>query len=166
MPDYNLDHIDRKILSILQKDGRIPNNKLAEKIGLTTTPTLERVKRLERKGIIKGYGAQIDAQAVGCDLVVFCSLKLSVHQMHTLNEVCDEIDKLPEIQACYHITGGEDFLLKIVVKDMRAYEQFMNQKLIRLPGVQRLDSNIVLSTKKESFHIPIEELQTDEKQKV
>ncbi|HKK46056.1 MAG TPA: Lrp/AsnC family transcriptional regulator, partial [Balneolaceae bacterium] len=101
MPGSKLDRIDRQILSILQQDGRIPNNKLAEKIGLTTTPTLERVKRLEKEGVIKGYSAQVDANAVDRGLIVFCSLRLAVHQMHTLNEVCEDIDKMPEIQACY-----------------------------------------------------------------
>ena len=156
MPGSKLDRIDRQILSILQQDGRIPNNKLAEKIGLTTTPTLERVKRLEKEGVIKGYSAQVDANAVDRGLIVFCSLRLAVHQMHTLNEVCEDIDKMPEIQACYHITGDADFLLKIVVKDTKAYEYFMHQKLTRLPGIERIYSNIVLSTKKENYKIPIE----------
>lgn len=156
MSDYNLDHIDRKILTILQQDGRIPNNKLAEKVGLTTTPTLERVKRLEQEGIIKGYGARVDEEAIGKGLVVFCSLRLAVHQMHTLDEVCDRINELTEIQACYHITGDSDFLLKVVVEDMSAYEQFVHHKLTRLPGIERIYSNMVLSTKKENYHLPID----------
>lgn len=157
MSGYNLDHIDRKILMILQQDGRIPNNKLAEKVGLTTTPTLERVKRLEREGVIKGYGARVDEEAIGKSLVVFCSLRLAVHQMHTLDKVCDRINEMSEIQACYHITGDADFLLKIVVKDMPSYEKFMHDKLTRLPGIERIYSNIVLSTKKENYHLPIDE---------
>jgi Lrp/AsnC family leucine-responsive transcriptional regulator len=157
MPNSQLDHIDRKILTILQQDGRIANNKLAEKVGLTTTPTLERVKRLEREGIIKGYSARVDEEAIGKGLVVFCSLRLAVHQMHTLDEVCDKINEMSEIQSCYHITGDSDFLLKIVVADMPAYEKFMHDKLTRLPGIERIYSNIVLSTKKENFHIPIDE---------
>lgn len=157
MSGSQLDHIDRKILTILQQDGRIANNKLAEKVGLTTTPTLERVKRLEREGIIKGYSARVDEEAIGKGLVVFCSLRLAVHQMHTLDEVCDQINEMSEIQSCYHITGDSDFLLKILVADMPAYEKFMHDKLTRLPGIERIYSNIVLSTKKENFHIPIDE---------
>ncbi|MDZ7682163.1 MAG: Lrp/AsnC family transcriptional regulator [Fodinibius sp.] len=157
MSEYELDNTDRKILSILQKEGRIPNNKLAERVGLTTTPTLERVRRLEREGIIKGYGAQVDPEAIDRGLIVFCSLRLAVHQMHTLDEVCDRINEMSEIQACYHITGDSDFLLKIVVKDMPAYETFMHNKLTRLPGIERIYSNMVLSTKKENYHLPIEE---------
>jgi len=161
MPDYNLDQIDKKILSILQQNGRIPNNKLAERVGLTTTPTLERVKRLEREGVIKGYGARVDPEAINRGMIVFCSLRLAVHQMHTLDEVCEQINQMPEIQACYHITGDSDFLLKIVVKDMPAYETFMHDKLTRLPGIERIYSNVVLSTKKENYHLPIEEEQDD-----
>lgn len=157
MSGSQLDHIDRKILTILQQDGRIANNKLAEKVGLTTTPTLERVKRLEREGVIKGYSARVDEEAIGKGLVVFCSLRLAVHQMHTLDEVCDQINEMSEIQSCYHITGDSDFLLKILVADMPAYEKFMHDKLTRLPGIERIYSNIVLSTKKENFHIPIDE---------
>ena len=161
MSGYKLDETDRKILKILQQEGRIPNNKLAEKVGLTTTPTLERVKRLEREGVIKGYGARVDPEAVDRGLVVFCSLRLAVHQMHTLDEVCERINEMSEIQACYHITGDSDFLLKIVVKDMPAYETFMHDKLTRLPGIERIYSNMVLSTKKENYHLPIEEETTD-----
>lgn len=157
MGGYKLDDTDRKILSILQENGRIPNNKLAEKVGLTTTPTLERVKRLEQEGIIKGYSARVDPEAVNRGLIVFCSLRLAVHQMHTLDEVCDKINEMSEIQACYHITGDSDFLLKIVVEDMRAYETFMHDRLTRLPGIERIYSNMVLSTKKENYHLPIEE---------
>lgn len=162
MSKYRLDATDRKILSILQQEGRIPNNKLAEKVGLTTTPTLERVKRLEREGIIKGYGARIDGEAVNQNLIVFCSLRLAVHQMNTLDEVCEKINEMPEIQACYHITGDTDFLLKIVVEDMSAYETFMHDKLTQLPGIERIYSNIVLSTKKENYHLPVLEEEDDE----
>lgn len=162
MDEYNIDKTDRKILSILQQEGRIPNNKLAERVGLTTTPTLERVKRLENEGIIKGYGARIDAKAVNRSLVVFCSLRLAIHQMRTLDEVCEEINRMSEIQACYHITGDTDFLLKIVVEDMPAYETFMHDKLTQLPGIERIYSNIVLSTKKENYHLPIPEEQDNE----
>lgn len=161
MSGYRLDNIDKKILSILQHDGRIPNNKLADEVGLTTTPTLERVKRLEREGIIRGYSAQVDAEAVNRGLVIFCSLRLAVHKMHMLDEVCEEIDKMPEIQACYHITGDSDFLLKIVVENMPEYEHFMHEKLTGLPGIERIYSNVVLSTKKENYHLPIEENQDD-----
>jgi Lrp/AsnC family leucine-responsive transcriptional regulator len=112
---------------------------------------------LEREGIIKGYGARVDEDAIGKGLVVFCSLRLAVHQMHTLDEVCEQINEMTEIQACYHITGDTDFLLKIVVEDMPAYEKFMHDKLTRLPGIERIYSNIVLSTKKENYHLPIDE---------
>ena len=82
--------------------------------------------------------------------------------MQALNDICEEINKLPEIQACYHLTGEVDFLLKIMVEDMRDYEQFMHEKLTRLPGIQRINSNIVLSTKKENYHIPVKEVEEDE----
>lgn len=162
MKDFKLDETDREILSILQQEGRIPNNKLAEKVGLTTTPTLERVKRLEKNGVIRGYGAQVNPDAIDRGLTVFCSLRLSIHQMRTLEEVSEEIKQMTEIQECYHITGDFDFLLKIMVRDMPDYEEFMNEKLTQLSGIERIYSNIVLSTKKKNYHLSINEDTDDE----
>lgn len=158
-----LDETDRKILELLQENGRMPNNELARRIGLTTTPTLERVKRLEREGVIKGYTAWVDKEAVGRGLTVFCSIKLSVHQLGKMEEFSRHIDGVPEILACYNITGEYDYLLHVVVKDTSAYEHFLRNSLTRIPGVERIHTGIVLSVVKEQSKITVMENGESEK---
>lgn len=150
-----IDDLDKEILQILQKEGRIANNELARRIGLTTTPTLERVKRLEREGVITGYTARINKESVDKGLTVFVTVTLSVHQLNLLKEFTQAIEDIPEILACYNTTGEGDFLLQVVVKDTKHYEQFMRNTLTTLPDVQRLHSSIVLNTIKEQSEIPV-----------
>lgn len=157
MAEFNikLDKTDKEILQILQREGRIANNELAKRIGLTTTPTLERVKRLEREGVIKGYSAKINKEAVGRGLTVFVTVTLSVHQLNLLEEFTKAVREIPEILACYNTTGEADFLLHVVVNDTRHYEQFMRNTLTTLPDVQRIHTSIVLNTIKEQSEVPI-----------
>ena len=150
-----LDKTDRQILDLLQENGRMPNNELARRIGLTTTPTLERVKRLEREGVIRGYTAWIDKEAIGKGLTVFCSIKLSVHQLGKMEEFSGHIHSIPEILACYNIAGEYDYLLHVVVEDTRAYEHFLRKSLTRIPGVERIHTGIVLSVTKEQSKISV-----------
>lgn len=155
MKEVKLDAIDRKILEILQTEGRIANNELANRIGLTTTPTLERVRRLEREGVIEGYKAKINKPAVEKGLTVFATVVLSVHQLNSLEEFTNAVQSIPEILACYNTTGEGDFLLHIVVKDTEEYERLLRTKLTTLPDVLRLQTSIVLSTIKEESNIPV-----------
>lgn len=155
MEKLRLDAIDKKILEILQEEGRITNNELARRVGLTTTPTLERVRRLEREGIIEGYQARINKKAVDKGLTVFVTVTLSIHQLKLLEEFTSAVQAIPEILACYNTTGEGDFLLKIVVKDTQDYEHLLRTKLATLPDVQRVHTSIVLSTIKEQSNIPI-----------
>jgi len=150
-----LDSIDKKIIHLLQENGRITNNELANRIGLTTTPTLERVKRLEREGVIKGYTAWIDRELIRKGLTVFCSIKLSVHQLGKINEFKNSMDGLSEVLACYNITGEYDYLLHVVVSDTREYEHFLREKLTQVPGVERIYTGIVLSVLKEQSKIEV-----------
>lgn len=152
-----LDFIDRQIIELLQDNGRITNNELAKRVGLTTTPTLERVKRLEREGVIKGYTAWIDRESIDKGLTVFCSIKLSVHQLGEMTQFSEHIHNLPEILACYNTTGEYDYLLHVVVKDTREYEQFLRRKLTQVPGVERIYTSIVLSVIKEQSKIMVTE---------
>lgn len=155
MQEIRLDKVDKEIIQILQQEGRIANNELARRIGLTTTPTLERVKRLERAGVIEGYSARINREAVGSGLTVFVDITLSLHQLNLLEEFSEAIQKIPEILACYNTTGEGDFLLHVVVKDTKHYEHFMRNKLTTLPDIQRLQTSIVLRTIKEQTQIPV-----------
>jgi DNA-binding Lrp family transcriptional regulator len=150
-----LDKTDQKIIEILQEDGRITNNELAGKIGLTTTPTLERVKRLEKNGVIRGYTAWINREAIGKGLTVFCSIKLAVHHYRKLQEFKNRIESLPEILACYNVTGEYDYLLHVVVSDTKEYESFLRSKLTKIPGIVQIYTGIVLSVVKEQSKIEI-----------
>lgn len=151
----SLDNIDLKILEILQEDGRITNNDLAKKIGLTTTPTLERVKRLTKDGIIEGYQARINREKVDKGFTAFVSVTLAAHKLNLMEEFNEAVRAIPEILACYNTTGEGDFLLHVIAKDTKDYEKLMRTKLTILPDIQRIRTNIVLNTIKEQTKIPV-----------
>lgn len=155
MSDTKLDELDKKILKILQKEGRLSNKDLAERINLTTTPTLERVRRLEREGVIEGYSARLNPESVNKGFSAFVTVTLSVHQLNLMHEFTEAVKAIPEILACYNTTGEGDFLLHIVAKDVKDYEQFMRTKLTTLPDIQRIHTNIVLGVIKKETEIPI-----------
>jgi Lrp/AsnC family leucine-responsive transcriptional regulator len=155
MPQFKLDSVDKNIIEILQQEGRIANKELAERIGLTTTPTLERVRRLERDGVIEGYSAKVNKESVGRGFTAFVKVTLKVHQLNLLEEFTSAIQEIPEILACYHTTGDGDFLLQVVAKDTKDYEQLMRNKLTTLPDVERLHTSIVLNTIKDESPIPV-----------
>lgn len=150
-----LDATDKKIIQLLQTEGRIANNELAKRIGLTTTPTLERVRRLEREGVIEGYSAKVNKESVGRGFTTFVKVTLSVHQLKLLEEFTSAVQEIPEILGCYHTTGDGDFLLHVVAKDTKDYENLMRTKLTTLPDVERLHTSIVLNTIKEQSPIPV-----------
>ncbi|HCD51139.1 MAG TPA: Lrp/AsnC family transcriptional regulator [Balneolaceae bacterium] len=155
MNPVKMDDIDRQILTIIQNEGRVSNKDLAERIGLTTTPTLERVKRLEKEGVIEQYCAKINREAVEKGFSAFVTVTLSVHRLKLLDEFINAVKAIPEILACYNTTGEGDFLLYIVAKDVKDYEFLMRTKLATLPDVQRLHTSIVLGTIKEETSIPV-----------
>ncbi len=144
----NLDELDIKILQILQQDARITHKELAAQLNLSTTPVFERVKKLERKGYIKHYSAVLDYQKLGFGLVVFILVKMQVHDNKHIEQLIAEVKKLEEVVECYHITGEHDYLLKILIEDMNAYQQFIRTKLSTIPGIVHMNSSIVMSTEK------------------
>ncbi len=156
MQKLRLDTIDQNILDILQSEGRIANNELANRIGLTPTPTLERVRRLEREGVIEGYQARLNKERVDKGFSAFITVTLAVHQLNLLEEFSNAVKAIPEILACYNTTGEGDFLLHVVAKDVKDYELLMRTKLTMLPDVQRLHTSIVLNTIKEQSNIPVQ----------
>ena len=143
-----LDSLDIKILQLLQKDARITHKELATQLGPSTTPVFERVKKLERKGYIKHYAAVLDYEKLGFGLVVFILVKMQVHDNAHIEQLIREVKKLEEVVECYHITGEHDYLLKIVIEDMNAYQKFIRNKLSAIPGIVHLNSSIVMSIEK------------------
>ncbi len=143
-----LDAIDLQILDLLSKNGKLGNKEIAAVIGLSTTPTFERVKRLERKGIIKGYSAILDKKIIGKGLKVFCQVSLKSHNAEIIDGFEKEIVHLSEISACYHIAGDFDYSLFIEVADMDEYQQFLKQKLANIPNIANVQTAFVMSTLK------------------
>lgn len=140
-----LDQTDIKILEILQADGRITTKALAEQLNLSTTPVFERVKRLEKDGIIRQYVALVDNRKLDLILTAFISISLTKHSRSYLDKFVKEINQYPEVMECYHIAGNFDFLLKIVVKNMEKYEAFILTKLSTTANLGQVQSSFVLS---------------------
>ena len=152
----DLDPLDQRILEILQAEARIPTAELARRVGLTPTPTQERVRRLERDGIVVGYTALVDAEKLGKHLTVIASVTLAMHDAPAVEAFLAGIEALPEVMECHHVTGEADFLLKVLVDDTRRYERLLRESLTQLPGVRQIRSSVVLSTPKHRTTIPVQ----------
>lgn len=150
-----LDRIDRRILEVLQEDGRISNVALARQVNLTPTPCLERVRRLERDGYIRGYSARLDPELVGAGLLVFAEITLTHTARDVFREFRREALKLPQILDCHLVSGNFDYLIKARVRDMQEYREFLGEKLLSLPGVQGSRSYVVMEEVKESLSLPL-----------
>lgn len=151
-----LDKNDRKILRILQSNGRITNSDLAKKIGISPPPILERVKKLEKNKVIRKYVALIDPQSVGIETFTFVEITLSRHGKDVVTRFIEAIQDIDEIMECHHVTGDADFLVKIAVKNIPAYEDLVLHKLTELPGIQHLKTMVILSTPKEKTELNID----------
>ncbi len=142
------DDIDKKILNILQEEGRITNTKLAKEIGISPPSMLERVKRLENSGVIDKFVALIDKEKTGFGLLVLIMVSLSLHQIASLENVKNSLIELDEVLECYQVSGDVDFLLKVATKDMNSYKDFVNNKLSGIDGIQNIKTSFVLDTMK------------------
>jgi Lrp/AsnC family leucine-responsive transcriptional regulator len=153
--NLKLDSIDRRILRELQADGRVSYTDLAPKVGLTTSPCLERVRRLERAGVIKGYTAVIEPRALGTGLLVFVELSLTYTSPEIFADFKRAIARLPEILECHLVSGDFDYLIKARIPDMNAYRALLGELLRHLPGVRNSKTLVVMEEVKESTRIPI-----------
>jgi Lrp/AsnC family leucine-responsive transcriptional regulator len=155
MQNRPLDEKDRQILSLLQQDGRLSLADLAGKVGLSPSPCLRRVRILEKQGVIARYVAVLDQQAVGLPVSVFVSIKLESQKQEALDRFAKAIERWPEILECYLMTGPRDYLLRVVVADLSAYERFLKQKLTRLNGVASIESSFALEQVKYTNMLPL-----------
>ncbi len=146
----NLDVTDKKILNLLQQNSKANIKEIALKIGLTQTPTYERIKRLEKDGVIKNYIAVLDKEKVGYTIEVFCQVTLLVHSKEMITRFENAINKIDEVMECFHVAGNYDYLLKIIVKDMNSYQAFLKNKLSVLDSVANVQSTFVMSSTKDS----------------
>ncbi|AYH50319.1 AsnC family transcriptional regulator [Dickeya fangzhongdai] len=150
-----MDEIDSRILRGLQKDGRIPNNILAEKVGLSPSPCLRRVKNLEDSGAIDRYVAILNPQAVGLNLTVFVRIWLQSQGEETVEHFCREVARLPEVVECHLMVGDCDFILRVVATDLNAYRQFQIKHLARIKGVQSIKTELPMQTIKQTTELPV-----------
>jgi len=150
-----LDPFERKILRELQRDANQTTAQIAERVGLSASPCWRRIDRLEREGFIKRRVAIVDREKVGLNAHVFAQVKLNAHGRANLEEFADKIREFPEVLDCYVLMGSVDFLIRIVARDINAYERFFFEKLSQLPGVQEINSTVALSEIKASTALPI-----------
>lgn len=150
-----LDRIDRKILTELQNDGRISNVELSRRVGLSATPCLERVKRLEKEKFITGYSATVNPAKVGAALLVFVEITLSRKSPDVFEEFSEAVKSLEAIQECHLVSGNFDFLLKTRVADMSDYRTLLGDTLLRLPQVSESRTFVVMEEVKQTTFLPI-----------
>lgn len=150
-----LDRIDRNILTELQKDGRISNVELSRRVGLSATPCLERVKRLEKDKYITGYSATVNPAKVGAALLVFVEITLSRKAPDVFEEFSQAVQSLDAIQECHLVSGNFDFLLKTRVSDMSDYRTLLGDTLLRLPQVSESRTFVVMEEVKQTTFLPI-----------
>ncbi|GHD26075.1 Lrp/AsnC ligand binding domain-containing protein [Halioglobus pacificus] len=152
---HELNKIDRNILRVLQKDARTSFAELSREIGLSTTPCKERVKRLEREDVIRGYQAMLNPEYLDRGLVVFVQIRLNRTSQDIFEEFKRSAFDLPEVQECYLVSGNFDYLIKARVADMSAYREFLGETLLTLPGVQESTSYVVMEQVKETLALPV-----------
>jgi Lrp/AsnC family leucine-responsive transcriptional regulator len=150
----HLDEVDVQLLSLLQKDGRMTNADLAKSVGLSPPSVLQRVRTLEKLGLIRGYFALLDYERLGLRITALAMISLSLHQEQPIERFRKAVQDIPEVLECYHVSGEFDFLLKIVVKDIRSYEMLIRERLSKIKGISQIRTSFVLSTPKFTNQIP------------
>jgi len=150
-----LDRYDRAILHALQTDGRITNSTLAERVNLSESACLRRVRALEEQGLIEGYTAILNQQKAGCPVNVFVNITLDRQDQSDLRAFEEAVRKIPEVMECYLMTGDYDYLLRVVVADTADFERVHSKHLTRLPAVARVHSSFALRTVQNARELPI-----------
>lgn len=155
---HKTDRIDKKILETLQSDGRITNAQLSKEIGLSPAPTLERVKKLEQVGLIKGYHAELAAEQIGLGVTTFVQVSLKSHNKTTIEKFVGAINDIKEVTECHHTTGSCDFILKVVAKDISSYQKLMLERITNIEEIDDMESMVILSTFKNSHVLPVDNI--------
>lgn len=150
---HSIDEIDRRILRALRQDGRLSNTKLAEKVGLSTTPSWNRVRALEEAGVIEGYAAMLSQKALGYPDTVIIEVTLDRHDDEIFEKFGLALAELPEVMEAYLLTGEYDYLIKVAVAGTAGYEEFLRKKLYKLPGLRHSRSTFVLRCLKRTYSV-------------
>lgn len=157
-PSQTYDEIDLAVLTHLQRDATITNAELAKHVGLSPSACLGRTKRLKETGVIKRVAAIIDEQKVGLEVVTFVFITLKPHDRATTESFLGHIRKLANVQECYNISGKWDYLLKIISSSIKDYRNFVIDTLIEVPGVGKVETSVVLSSEKQTYQLPLNDL--------
>ncbi len=144
-----MDEIDKKILMLLQQNSKQNTKEIADKIGLTVSPTFERIKKLEQQGYIKNYVAILNGDKIEKQLLVYCQISLAIHSKELIEKFKSQITTFPEVMACLHVSGNYDFLLKISVKGMAEYQKLVVDKLATIEGISNVQSSFVMESIKD-----------------
>lgn len=158
---FRLDEINRRILSALQQNGRLTLAELSEEVGLSPSPCHRRVRLLEDRGVIERYVAVVNQRSVGLPVSVFVSIKLESQREEALARFAKAIAPWPEVLECYLMTGQRDYLLRVVVADLAAYEVFLKTKLTRLNGINSIESSFALEQVKYTHTLPLRSIASD-----
>lgn len=148
MPKF--DKIDVQILQLIQQDSRMTIKEIAGKLNLSTTPIFERLKRLEKNGVIRKYVALLDPKKLGKKLNAFIHISIIDHSKMGIDAFVNQVANYPEVMECHHVTGDSDFLLKISVEDIEKYNQFVTDKLSTVPNIGKIKTSFSLSVRKET----------------
>ncbi|MFT5533212.1 MAG: Lrp/AsnC family leucine-responsive transcriptional regulator [Burkholderiaceae bacterium] len=151
-----LDKIDRHILRLLQRDGRMAMKELSEQVGLSITPCIERVRRMERDGVITGYYARVSPAAVGVNLLVFVEITLNQKSAKAFEQFRHEVLRIPEVMECHLVSGDFDYLIKARIREMAEYRTLLGDMLLQLPGAAQSKSYVVMEEIKETLELPLE----------
>lgn len=152
----NLDKIDLKILKILQENAKITNLQLSGEIGLSPAPTLERVKKLETAKLIKGYYTQVNEEALGIGIKAVIQITLARQLENAISNFKKEINKIPEVMECYQVTGNADYILIVLLKDIRDFENLISQRLSKVEEIGQMQTMVILSKVKDSKLLPLD----------
>jgi Lrp/AsnC family leucine-responsive transcriptional regulator len=155
MAPISLDRIDVRILEILQRDGRLSNQEIADRVSLSPSPCLRRIRRLEEMGVISGYVALVDPQRIGLGLLAYVTVKLEKRGKMPLDEFRARVQTWPEVAACYAMTGDMDYLLRVHVEDLEHFSRFVMDQLLKQPGVVDVKSSFALERIKETTALPL-----------
>jgi Lrp/AsnC family leucine-responsive transcriptional regulator len=149
-----MDHIDRKIVEALQRDGRMRMSDLAEHVGLSPTPCARRLGRLEAQGVITGYGARVDHAKLGFPVSILVSVELERQDAQAIDAFETAIRRCDEVMECYLMTGSRDILMRVVAADLAAFDAFLERRLMQIPGIRNMRSNFALRTMVERRSLP------------
>jgi DNA-binding Lrp family transcriptional regulator len=152
---YQLDRLDKEILMLLQKDSSLKTKEIAVKIGLSVTPTYDRIKRLEKNGIIEKYVAIVNPQSINKSVTVICHISLQKHEKSLLTKFEKDILEVDEIVECFHIAGNYDYILKVIVPDLDAYSNFIKNKITAVKNISNIQSSFVMTAIKNETALSV-----------